>query len=65
MSHVLVGTQDRVTRIELNRPEKKNALSPDMYAAMAKALAAAEADAQVRAVLIHGQAGCFTSGTVV
>jgi enoyl-CoA hydratase/carnithine racemase len=65
MSHVLVGTQDRVTRIELNRPEKKNALSPDMYAAMAKALAAAEADAQVRAVLIHGQAGCFTSGNDV
>lgn len=65
MSHVLVETQDRVTRIELNRPEKKNALSPDMYAAMAKALAAAEADAQVRAVLIHGQSGCFTSGNDV
>ena len=65
MSHVLVETKDRVTRIELNRPEKKNALSTEMYAAMAQVLAAAEADAQVRAVLIHGQAGCFTSGNDV
>jgi len=63
--HVIVETRDRVTRIELNRPEKKNALSPEMYAAMAQALLAADADAQVRAVLIHGQAGCFTSGNDV
>lgn len=65
MSHVVVETQDRVTRIELRRPEKKNALNPEMYAAMAQALAAAAADAQVRAVLIHGQANCFTSGNDV
>ena len=65
MSHVIVETRDRVTRIELNRPEKKNALTPEMYAAMAEALAAADADAQVRAVLIHGQPGCFCSGNDV
>lgn len=64
-AHVIVETRERVTRIELNRPEKKNALSPEMYAAIAQALAAAEADAQVRAVLIHGQSGCFTSGNDV
>lgn len=65
MSHVIVETQERVTRIELNRPEKKNALSPEMYAAMAQALLAADADAEVRTVLIHGQSGCFTSGNDV
>jgi len=65
MNHVIVETKDRVTRIELNRPEKKNALNPEMYAAMAQALLVADADAQVRAVLIHGQAGCFTSGNDV
>jgi enoyl-CoA hydratase/carnithine racemase len=63
--HILVETKDRITRIELNRPEKKNALSPGMYAAMAAALLAADADAEVRAVLIHGQSGCFTSGNDV
>jgi enoyl-CoA hydratase/carnithine racemase len=62
---VIVETRDRITRIELNRPEKKNALNPGMYAAMAQALIAADADAQVRAVLIHGQSGCFTSGNDV
>jgi enoyl-CoA hydratase/carnithine racemase len=63
--HILVETKDRVTRIELNRPEKKNALSPEMYAAMAQALLDADADAEVRAVLIHGQRDCFTSGNDV
>ena len=65
MSHIVVEKKDRITRIELNRPEKKNALSPGMYAAMAAALLAADADAEVRAVLIHGQSGCFTSGNDV
>jgi len=63
--HILVETQDRVTRIELNRPDKKNALSTEMYAAMAQALLAADADAGVRAVLIHGQPACFCSGNDV
>ncbi|HEX7249827.1 MAG TPA: enoyl-CoA hydratase [Burkholderiales bacterium] len=62
---ILVETRERVMRIELNRPEKKNALSPEMYALIAQALATAEADAQVRAVLIHGQPDCFTSGNDV
>jgi enoyl-CoA hydratase/carnithine racemase len=65
MNQVIIETKDRITRIELNRPEKKNALSPQMYAAMALALGAADADEQVRVVLIHGQAGCFTSGNDV
>ena len=65
MSHVLVEKKDRVLRIELARPEKKNALSPDMYAALASAFEAADADAEVRAVLIHGTSGCFTSGNDV
>ena len=64
-AHVIVETQDRVTRIELNRPEKKNALSPEMYAALARALTDADADGEVRAVLVHGQRGCFTSGNDV
>jgi enoyl-CoA hydratase/carnithine racemase len=53
---------DGVATIEIARPEKKNALTQAMYAAMAEALAAADADAAVRAVLITGQPGIFTSG---
>jgi enoyl-CoA hydratase/carnithine racemase len=60
--HVLTETRERVVRIELKRPDKKNALTADMYQAMADALRAAEADAQVRVVLIHGQPDCFSAG---
>ena len=65
MSHVLVEKKDRVLRVELARPEKKNALSPEMYAALASAFAAADADAEVRVLLVHGASGCFTSGNDV
>ena len=51
-----------VAVIEIARPEKKNALTQAMYTAMAEALAAAQADATIRAVLITGQPGIFTSG---
>jgi enoyl-CoA hydratase/carnithine racemase len=61
-SYVVSQIADRVARIALNRPEKKNALTSDMYAAIADALSAAEADPQVRVTLIHGQADCFCSG---
>jgi enoyl-CoA hydratase/carnithine racemase len=51
-----------VSTIEIARPEKKNALTVAMYDAMCEALKAADADASVRAVLITGQPGIFTSG---
>jgi len=62
MSHVIVETKDRVLRIEIARPDKKNALTQEMYRAMLAALERADADAQVRAVLIHGARDCFTAG---
>jgi enoyl-CoA hydratase/carnithine racemase len=62
VSHILTETRDRVLRIEIARTDKKNALTQDMYRAMSRALAAADADAQVRAILIHGTRDCFTAG---
>jgi enoyl-CoA hydratase/carnithine racemase len=62
MSHIVTENADRVLRIEIARPEKKNALTPEMYAALADALAAADADAQVRVVMVHGSRDCFTAG---
>jgi enoyl-CoA hydratase/carnithine racemase len=55
-------TRERITTIELARPEKKNALTSAMYAAMTDALAAAESGPDVRAILIHGTRDCFTAG---
>jgi enoyl-CoA hydratase/carnithine racemase len=51
-----------VASIEIARPEKKNALTAAMYASMAEAIEAAKADPSVRALLITGQPGIFTSG---
>ena len=51
-----------VFTIEIARPEKKNAITIDMYQSMADGLKAAQADGAVRAVLITGQPGIFTSG---
>lgn len=51
-----------VASIEIARPEKKNAITVAMYRAMSDALDAAQADPAVRAVLITGQPGIFTSG---
>jgi enoyl-CoA hydratase/carnithine racemase len=59
---IKTATINGVATIEIARPEKKNALTPAMYAAMAEALVAADADPAVRAVLITGQPGIFTSG---
>jgi len=59
---IKTATLNGVATIEIARPEKKNALTVAMYQAMADALNAAQADAAVRAVLITGQPGIFTSG---
>jgi len=60
--NIRTATGNGVATIEIARPEKKNALTVAMYQAMADALNAAQADANVRAVLITGQPGVFTSG---
>jgi enoyl-CoA hydratase/carnithine racemase len=59
---IKTATLNGVATIEIARPEKKNAITVDMYAAMGAALRSANTDAAVRAVLITGQPGIFTSG---
>ena len=60
--HILIETKDHILTIRINRPEVKNALTADMYAAMADAIKEAEADLSIRAVVITGTEGCFTAG---
>jgi enoyl-CoA hydratase/carnithine racemase len=59
---ILTETRDRILRIRINRPRKKNALTRAMYAAMADAIARAEVDSGIRVVLLHGTPDCFTAG---
>jgi enoyl-CoA hydratase/carnithine racemase len=55
-------TKDRVARIWFDRPEKKNAITAEMYRQLGDALDGADRDAGVRAILIHGRPDCFTAG---
>lgn len=59
---VLLESVGGVLRIELHRPEKKNALTTGMYGALVQALEAADRAPGVRVVLLHGQPEVFTSG---
>lgn len=51
-----------VRQITMNRPDRRNALDRATYQGLIDALAAADADAAVRAVVLTGAGGCFTSG---
>ncbi len=59
---IRTATLNGVASIEIARPEKKNAITSQMYGEMAAALSAASQDKAVRAVLIQGQSSIFTSG---
>ncbi|WP_338575603.1 enoyl-CoA hydratase-related protein [Pseudomonas canadensis] len=48
--------------LQLNRPDKKNALTRAMYTQLAEALEQADADEAIRCVLIQGSSECFTAG---
>jgi enoyl-CoA hydratase/carnithine racemase len=60
--HIKTSTVDAVAVIEIARPEKKNALTVDMYALLTDAVHAAAADQAVCALLVTGQPGVFTAG---
>jgi enoyl-CoA hydratase/carnithine racemase len=59
---IVTNVQNGVLTLQIARAEKKNALSLAMYEAMTRALEQAARDDAVRAVLITGQSGVFTSG---
>ncbi len=59
---ILTHTEAGVMTITLNRPERKNSITADMYGAMADALAAAAQDAGVRVVVLQGNETVFSAG---
>jgi enoyl-CoA hydratase/carnithine racemase len=59
---ILVNSESGVTTITLNRVDRKNSITADMYGAMADALAAADADASTRVVVMQGHETVFSAG---
>lgn len=63
VSELIVAHQcEGVLHLTINRPQQKNALSKAMYQSLADQLSLAAQDKTIRAVLIAGTEGCFTSG---
>ncbi|MGI9401222.1 MAG: crotonase/enoyl-CoA hydratase family protein [Rhizobiaceae bacterium] len=60
--HIEIKQSQGVSIIRMNRPDKKNALTSEMYRAMADAISAAEKDEEIAAILILGVPGSFCAG---
>jgi enoyl-CoA hydratase len=60
--NILYDVAERIATITLNRPDKRNALSPGLRREVVHALKAAEDDDDVTVVLIQGAGSAFCAG---
>jgi enoyl-CoA hydratase len=60
--HLLVEHADHVLTLRMNRPEAKNAFSPNMLARMAEAWERADADDDIHCVILTGSDDVFCAG---
>src|SRR5437588_336350 len=59
---LLADVADKVLTITINRPERLNALSKQVWAELEQALRAADADDGIGAVVLTGSGRAFSSG---
>ena len=62
MSDIITERSGHILRIQLNGPEKKNAMTSAMYITLADLLNDAAKDDQIRVVLWHGAGDSFSAG---
>src|SRR6201986_4265898 len=60
--HLIVTDESSMRVVRLRRPEKKNAITQDMYRGMSDAIDTAQNNPDVRAIIIAGGSGVFTAG---
>ncbi len=60
--HIEVETANNVATLWLNRPEKLNAMSRDMWEDIPRAMESIDADDEIRAVVLAGRGNSFTVG---
>lgn len=60
--HIQCERCERIQILRFNRPEKKNAITTDMYGTLADGLRAGDADPAVAVQLFAGTEGVFTAG---
>jgi len=62
MSDIITERSGNILRIQLNRPERKNAMTSAMYITLADLFNDAAKDDEVRVVLWHGAGDSFSAG---
>src|ERR1700687_5770776 len=62
IGHLIVTDEDATRVITMRRPEKKNAITQDMYRAMSDAIDTAQNNPAIRCIIITGGSGVFTAG---
>jgi enoyl-CoA hydratase len=62
MEYIQTHQEGHIFVIKLNRPQKLNALSPEMFHALGRALAKLNKDPELRVAVLHAEGKHFTSG---
>jgi len=60
--HLIVSDEYATRVITMRRPEKKNAITQDMYREMSNAIDKAQNNPNIRCIIITGGSGVFTAG---
>src|SRR5882757_4083486 len=61
-AHVIVTDEQATRVIKLRRPEKKNAVTQEMYRAMSDAIDKAQNNPKIRCIILTGGSGVFSAG---
>jgi enoyl-CoA hydratase/carnithine racemase len=62
LSDIEIDKSNGILTLTFDRPRKKNAITDSMYAVLADELEGAEADADIRVILIRSEGDVFTAG---
>src|ERR1700761_8614502 len=60
--HIIVSDEGSTRIIVMRRPEKKNALTPEMFLDMSQATKSAQSNPDIRCLILTGRSGVFTAG---
>ncbi len=62
MPDTLITLSNHILRLQLNRPQKKNALTPAMYDALREAIERANHDTEIHVITLTGSGDSFCAG---
>jgi len=60
--HIIVTDEGSTRTIMMRRPEKKNALSEEMFVELREAIMSAQSNLEIRCLILTGRSGVFTAG---